>query len=481
MWLFLNINRDLEELHQPPAPFERQLSEPQNEENIQDLMKWRPRLHYLIRTSRLSMGKRHRESSCTVFAAHEKEADLQSLVNTLKHKVLQVAEHVKVSSMIDRKFETINAKGIISDENSLHLFKKFQQVICETPYEEIPIAWVFLCSLFYFGLDQIVSKKRLLDMAEKCGISNESLKDFSMFYMSFGSIFDLSIVDPDYEYVVVKPIGFLRALDAVLNPDLKSSFDKYPTLQYGIVSEEFCKEFGNEHLRKYWKAYMDALTVVHLAVQVRADSIDLSNLDHAKVYYFVPLTRTGEKIVEVDAEALHVITSIDKSHIFKQAFFVKNIFKFFTDAILVPCTEANQTKIRVKASNLSDVIITLIHHSPTTKIHVSNPDEKVCTGIIKVCYQMAKDSKIDGGATSFDFIVLCSRSELHDAHDIATGYHHILPVDTLQCSACQKKFSGTQLKVWNDVLQKVSSVICVKIKTNYTFFVVSNSFSLQTQ
>uniref|UniRef100_A0A1X7VPK5 Uncharacterized protein n=1 Tax=Amphimedon queenslandica TaxID=400682 RepID=A0A1X7VPK5_AMPQE len=42
MWLFLNINRDLDELHQPLPPFERQLSEPQNEENIQDLMKWRP-------------------------------------------------------------------------------------------------------------------------------------------------------------------------------------------------------------------------------------------------------------------------------------------------------------------------------------------------------------------------------------------------------------------------------------------------------
>ncbi|XP_019859981.1 PREDICTED: uncharacterized protein LOC109588239 [Amphimedon queenslandica] len=67
---------------------------------------------------------------------------------------------------------------------------------------------------------------------------------------------------------------------------------------------------------------------------------------------------------------------------------------------------------------------------------------------------MAKNSKIDGGKTSFDFIVLCSRCELHNAHDIATGYHHILPVDTLQCSACKMKFSGTQLKVWNDVLLK---------------------------
>ena len=110
-------------------------------------------------------------------------------------------------------------------------------------------------------------------MAKKCGISDESLKDFSMFYMLFGSIFDLSIVDSDYEYVVVKPIGFLRALDEVLNPS-ENSLDKYPTPQYGIITEEFCKEY----LPEYWKAYMDVLVVVHLAVQVKGESIDLPNL-----------------------------------------------------------------------------------------------------------------------------------------------------------------------------------------------------------
>ena len=91
---------------------------------------------------------------------------------------------------------------------------------------------------------------------------------------------------------------------------------------------------------------------------------------------------------------------------------------------------------------------------------------------------MAENSKIDSGATSFDFIALCSRSELCKAHDIATGDHHILPVDTSQCSACKKKFSGTQLKVWNDVLQKVSSITCVK---NLLYLLlVSNSILFET-
>ena len=340
----------------------------------------------------------------------------------------------------------------------MHLFKKFQQVICETPFEEIPVAWVFLRSSFYFSEKQIISKAKLLDMARECGITD--IDKFSKFYMSFGSIFDLNVVDPTYEYVIVKPIGFLRMLDVVLNPK-KISFDKYPTLQYGIISEEFCKENLKPH-QEHWKAYMDALVVVHLAAEVRSQSIDLPDLDHTKTYYFVPLTRTGEKVVEVDNEALHIITSIDKSHIFKQAFFVKHLFDFFPDAKLICCTEANQTKIKVKASNSLEVIITLVHHSPTTKIHVSSLDHGICTRIIKTCYQMAEKSKIDGGTTSFDFIVLCNRSTKMsglDAHNIATCYHHVLPMDSAQCSDlcsdCVEKFSEGQLKIWNDIIQKV--------------------------
>lgn len=482
MWLFLDIERDLHDLDQPPllraqehpskvvgAQHSSEINQPEGAASSA-LMKWRPRLHYLLRAARLSQGTSYdkesrdaRESPCTIFTKYsslkenaiKKEEIIKGKVKELKEKIRKSAKHIGVSSLIDPKIETINLNGVgITDDHSLRLYQKFQQVICETPYKEVPVAWVFLRCSLYYNDSMIISKRKLIDMARECGMNESSLDEFSKFYTSFGSIFDLSLVDPSYEYTIVKPIEFLRKLDAILDCE-DSLIESHPILKYGIVSEEACKEVFQDQ----WREYMDALVVVHLAARITSARIDMPNLDRSKIYYFVPLSRGGDLVTAADTDALHVITSISKTHLFKQAFLVAHLLKFFPNAKLLCCTESNQTKLR---DDPSGVVITLVHHSPTTKIHISRPDRNVCSLIIQACQNIAATSKI-AGTTAYNFIIPCAKSQLASAQTIASCQYHILPMDITQCSECEKRAGHEQFEVWNEAIREVSLLVRIQL------------------
>ena len=90
-------------------------------------------------------------------------------------------------------------------------------------------------------------------------MDDNSFSKFCEFYTSFGSIFDLSLVDPEYLYVIVKPMGFLRSLDKILCPD-KTIRHKYLAINCGIVSENACKDVFKE----IWLRFMEALEAICL-------------------------------------------------------------------------------------------------------------------------------------------------------------------------------------------------------------------------
>ena len=94
-------------------------------------------------------------------------------------------------------------------------------------------------------------------------MDDKSLKKFCKFYMSFGSVFDLSLINPKYQYVIVKPIHFLKKLDTLLKPD-EDIRREYPTIAFGIVPKAACLDLFDGHS----SAYMEALISLNLAVEV---------------------------------------------------------------------------------------------------------------------------------------------------------------------------------------------------------------------
>ena len=276
-----------------------------------------PHLYYLLHWSRMSESN-PREGASTIFARHvmtTSNEHLKQMVTTLEVKVKQATKHIGVSSLIESKIETIELSDHgISNDASNRLNQKFEKVIYETPFEDVPLSWLFLRSLFYRLEKIFIAKSELRKKANECGINDDSLAKFCQYYTSCGSILDLSLIKPDCSYVILKPICFLKLLDKILCPG-EHLCQQYPTLVYGILPERaFQNVFGEN-----WPAFVDALSI-HLATTVPSSQLDILNLDSNELFYFIPLSRKAENLTkEADMAAVHLIVNTPHVNLIQHA------------------------------------------------------------------------------------------------------------------------------------------------------------------
>ena len=447
MWLFLDLERDLDSLDKPPAT--------ENDSSLP--MKWRPHLHYLLRSCKISEDKKkERKRVCAILAMHkaQSKSELNEKAKILEEKVQPVAKQVGVSSLLEEKIETLN---LDVHDDSQRLYQKFLRIISETSFEDIPIAWIFLRSMFY-RFDWIsIAREDLKVMAEKCGMDDESLREFCKFYMSFGSVFDLSLINSNYQYVIVKPIRFLKKLDTLLKPG-KDILQKYPTIASGVVPKPACLDLFDGHS----SVYMDALISLNLAVEVTKHNLELPDEQLAiddNVFYYIPLTRAKALITTPDHKSIHVITSINTPHIFKQAAFTKYFLQLLPQFKLVPSEMHNQTIIKDPSTGTT---VTLVSHSPAIRLHLSKPDEHVCSCIVQAYEKIAENARSQGAIVEYKFVKICTESSLSDARSIPSSHYHILPDDKLctKCGETSTEEDANLLETWNKALTEVSNVKC---------------------
>ena len=213
-------------------------------------------------------------------------------------------------------------------------------------------------------------------------MDDDSFAEFCKFYTSFGSIFDLSLINPDYLYVVVRPMYFLKSLDKILKPEA-SFFRSYPTMEYNIIPEKVCRSVYLAN----WFAFMEALISIGFVVQVSDAHLIMDGLDHNQNYYYIPFCCKSNPVTKVDPTAVHLITNIDTPPIFKLANLVKYLIQLLPNPKLVPCKYANKAIIEDSSAN---VRVTITSHSPATKIDIDNANPDVCSYVIQACQKIAE-------------------------------------------------------------------------------------------
>ena len=458
-WLFLDLLEDLDKLHLPP-----ELSQTA-ERNGAILMKWRPRIHYLLRCCSLAESKppeNKRKRVCTLFAKHNgtltKESQ-QNKMDELERKVQAVVNHMDVAPLMGEKLESINL-STEKDDASLQLNKKLLNVICETPYKKIPVAWVFLRSYMYHHEKSYIGKIDFQNYATKCGMSEESFEEFCEFYTSFGSIFDLSLIDKQNKYVIIRPMPFLKSLDCIFTPG-EEMLQKDHMIKYGFYSEKVCGEL----LDVDRAPLMDAIVSLNLATKVTSNFIEPppAELDIEvkpnTTYYFISSSRNRLSITEeLDIQSIHVITSIDTPHVFSQVSIIRKILenRKFKEAKIVPCENFNQTIIIYK-----DTEIRIVSYSPAMRLYVSKPDSEVCAGIATAYKEIAEESEESGITVKYKFVKLCVayRDKIPNVQSLPSSFYHILPDDDL-CPQCKDADCEEDLlQVWNEALQQVRLMI----------------------
>lgn len=450
MWLFLDLDRDLKILDEP---FDMEL--PAKDGAL--LLKLRPRLHYLLRSCWSTIDNaRERKGVCTMFATHQMTGPgkARDNIRLLKDKVQVVARQIGVSALLDDRIDSINLKT-----NNKRLNETFQRIIVdETPFVEVPISWLFLRSLFYRYDKMFIGKGKLAELANECNIKAESLTEFCKFFTSFGSIVDLSLINPNKdnsEYVIVKPIDFLKLLDAFFNRQ-DEIYQKYPSMSYGLVPESAGREkFGND-----WLGVLETLVCLNLAIRVMPGYIDETHLaiDRDKIHYYIPLCCTGTLISDPDPDSVHLITNINTPHFFRNVSFVDKLVKSLPEPRLIPCQSMNQTIIKDLSTNTT---ITISFHVPAIKFHLDQPNDELCSRIVQATHQIAEGSPV---TVKYKFVRFCAKSHIPNVESLPSANYHVLP--EALCSQCQDEGKVDELfQAWKKAVKEVHIIYnyCVTI------------------
>lgn len=379
-----------------------------------------------------------------MFAKHRKtgQGEAQSKVNVLKEKVQPVASHIGVAGLLDERIENINL-----DTQHKRLNDKFQRILIDgTKPDKIPLSWLFLRSLFYRFPKTFVSKDNLMKMAKECGMDEYSVKEFCKFFTSFGSIIDLSLVDPHYQYVIVKPITFLQSLDSFFS----KKNQLYPSMEYGIVPEKACRESFEDD----WPIFMDALECLNLATPVTTRFLEMPPdvpLERRGNYYYIPLCCTGPVFDEPDPYSVHLLTNINTPHFFKQVSFAKQLLDTLPHPVLVPCKNMNQTIIK---NVTPDATITISSHVPAIKLKVDKPNEEICALIIQATEKIAEESHVP---VKYKFVQFCVQHPITKVESLPSASYHRLPEG--RCKKCRRdpKFEKL-LKAWTEALREVCGI-----------------------
>ena len=167
----------------------------------------------------------------------------------------------------------------------------------------LPVRYVFLRYVLYSTKNIIMPREKLVEYAQKCGISESEITSFLDIFRDCGSI----ISSPYhweflYKYVILLPIDFLRDLDklfCVSNNDSVPNEFRTPT-KYGIVSKDL--------VRSLWQgSYSSVQSLSDLYVKVLQNVGLLFTLGDK---YFAPSLRLQHDLAPVKSSSLVILTDM---------------------------------------------------------------------------------------------------------------------------------------------------------------------------
>ena len=446
-WLFFDLERDSRALYIP-----REAS-PKESGADKSLMKYRPRLHYLLRYAKLNVPAE--KKVCSLFATHHgqlTERERRELLESIKPDLENAAIQIGVKEVID--FNVIPIKPD-DDETCVRLItKKLDELVYEALQSTIdmPFSFIFLHS-FYYRYDDIVyiKKKEMQKVADELEISKERLDEFCKLFTSFGSIIDVSLIDPTSEYVILKPNLFINELDK----KIFQAKDKMLTNK-GILTITAAQNlFGSMDVA--W-VYTDILVSLKLAAKLSYENVEIDlPLDSKTDVFYLPKIRTTPPLAdttELRRSAIQLLRGWNVPPDQLQISFVTAFLNRNPHAKVCICnnTPTNVTKIEaIDSSSQTKVKFDIVYFGYTLEFRAETSSKEVFSHIIASCHELMSEHE----NVQYDFAVLCSKNPSStDAKYELTREQHLLPYNTL-CDVCSndKRHEDPILVAWNELLE----------------------------
>ena len=454
-WLFFDLQRDSQNLYKP---LNRSTPDKPSSNADENVMKFKPRLHYLIRHAQLNLPAK--EKVCSILAVNNSSnSDAQNIADLLKPDFENAAAKIGVKENID-----FDAVMVIQPDKNEELIKDKLDVLIKKELRSkrnVPFSFLFLRS-FYYKNDAIVyiKKEEVKQLAVELNISDQKFKEFCELFTSCGSIVDVSLIDKHSKYIIMKPNLFLKEIDEIYHTKDKTLANT------GILTLSAAEEmFG---LRA--NAYMEILVSLSLAVELTREQVELPDSINDKVWY-LPDSRTTppcEDTTELRPTVLRLLRSLNAPPGHLQTSFVSEFLKISEGSkVCVPEDKSypnNITKI-IAFDNITETTVAIkfdvVYLGYTLEFRIDTANEKIFSHIIETCHKVMEHQHHK--ETTYNFAILCSknpRSTSAGAKYELTRERHFLPYATTLCDKCKsdERHKNPILDMWNKVVE-VSRVI----------------------
>ena len=444
-WLFFDLERDSKALYKP-----REVSTMDSGAD-KSLMKYRSCLHYLMCCPIINLSAN--KKACSLFATHdgklaEKEREQ---VESIKPDLENAATQIGVKKKID--FNVIPIEE--DDEKCVQLIvKKLDELVFEALKStiDIPFSFIFLSS-FYYKNDDIVyiKKEEMQKVADELEISKEKLNEFFKLFTSLSSIIDVSLIDPESEYVILKPDLFINELD-------KQIFHTKDNMlaNKGILTPSAAQNlFGSMDAAC---VYTDILVSLKLAAKLSNENVKIDfPLDSKSNVFYLPNICTTPPLAdttELRCNALQLLRgwNVPPDHL--QIAFVTTFLSRNPHAKVCICddTPTNVTKIEaIDSSSQIRIKFDVVYFGYTIEFRAETSSKEVFSHIIASCHELMKEHE----NVQYNFAILCSKNPSStDTKYELTRERHLLPYNTL-CDVCSndKRHEDPILMAWNEVIK----------------------------
>ena len=447
MWLFMDLERDHKKMHLHPDP-----DDSANKPGAVDMV-WRSRLHYLLRLCKMCQTFNSKQNAaakvCHAFAMHKTDSFAE--VKRSRDKIAKVfKDGVKVVG-VDDVFD-----GTITDvPRDVHFKMKkfvssFESLLLNDDHDQkVPLIWLFLRMLMNgYGSGMFLKRAELAHLAKKCDLPDDknSLDKLCKFFTSFGSIFDINLVNDDSDIIIAQPSEFLKCLGKFYYGEASKKMRRY-----GIATR-------NQIADLVFGEFMKPLIDVGLAVEVRRDHLADCNWlpdDDRFDLYYIPSIRDCEPETSCRKGAVQLVLDVKSRPVNMEVAIVKKLLS--SDKVTVqlkPCETVNITQLVVGGCN-----VTLTSQGDALEIYLDPPDgheeekQNICFEIV----ECVKDCAAGKKGLIYHYGVVCAVDSLKkNAYNV---YHrrHMLPTSYF-CFKCMEEgyYNRTIVNAWNAALHKVN-------------------------
>ena len=441
VWMFLDLLRDVDHLYEVPDIPENRYDKSRNDKLI---MRWRSRIHYFVRFAKLaSMKNGNRKRVCSVIASYNGSTDLEEKMGKLKDAVSNVSKQLQLQDLIDMEnFEVFHNEDI---DPLYHLLQKRIKDGLEYHAKEVPLSFMFLRSFFYKKNQLYIMKDELEALSKELNMDDEKFQEFCCFFTSFGSIIDVSLIDPSSKLIILQPVSFLNELDKLF---YYSSGDPIVT-SHGLVSKATAKTIFNQDA----SIFMSFLESLRIATKILPGQV---NIPIDQCSYYISNVCTHPPLLQCSPTSLHLVYDMNNSLSHFLITFTANFLESYPMAQL-DVSRTPHINVTRFCSHSNDPLFELVYLGDIIEFRFPDLDKKllhkVCEHVIIRCHEIMHKSDI-----LYNFAIMCAKNEKLKSSCNLQMECHALPLKD-KCKECSVAISSKdveRIEVFNSILAKVN-------------------------